>query len=99
MYLLITFGKFTPPQNRKLNECSLCDKLANREEKAPPPGCSPADALIPRNRQDFSRGEATGRWKLSCLIARERDLYWQPDGSNPIYHRDDVVDLPRTMGV
>ena len=30
---------------------------------------------------------------------RERTLYWQPSGPNPLYHRDDQVDRPRAMGV
>jgi len=31
--------------------------------------------------------------------ARERVLHCQPTGPNPLYHRDDKVDLPRAMGV
>ena len=30
---------------------------------------------------------------------RERVLYRQPTGPNPLYHRDDEVDRPRAMGV
>ena len=30
---------------------------------------------------------------------RERVLYYQPTGLNPLYHRDDWVDRPRAMGV
>ena len=30
---------------------------------------------------------------------RERVLYQQPTGPNPLYHRDDLVDRPRDMGV
>jgi len=29
----------------------------------------------------------------------ERILNWQPAGPNPFYYRDDLVDLPRAMGV
>ena len=30
---------------------------------------------------------------------RERVLYRQPTGANPLHHRDDLVDRPRAMGV
>jgi len=30
---------------------------------------------------------------------RERVLYRQPTGPNPLYHRDNKVDRPRAMGV
>ena len=47
------------------------------------------------------------RRKLGCFalrlraagILREKGLYFQPDGPNSLYHRDDLVDRPRAMGV
>ena len=29
----------------------------------------------------------------------ERVIHWQPAGPNPLYHRNDLVDRPRAMGV
>ena len=34
-----------------------------------------------------------------ALLIRERVLYGQPAGPDPLYHRDDEVDRPRAIGV
>jgi len=47
-------------------------------------------------RVSLVRGE---RFRFTNDPARERLLYRQPTGPNPLYHRDDLVDRPRAMGV
>jgi len=37
--------------------------------------------------------------RLAHVPDKERVLYFQPTGPNPLYHRDDQVDRPRAMAV
>ena len=39
----------------------------------------------------------TPQVKNTFMAFRERVLYGQPAGPNPLYHRDDSVDRPRAM--
>ena len=52
-----------------------------------------------QEKEEGQGGDApvlVGRILRSC---RERVLYWQPTGPNPLYHCDGQLDRPRAMGV
>ena len=46
------------------------------------------------------RGERVSAWLRPGLNPqRERVLYWEPTGPNPLYHQGDLGDRPRAMGI
>jgi len=92
----IRHAPMTPPNNAACEEphTSLIQLLKAVADAHELEEAAPSRQDTPHGTRDSQRLVAHDHVLVQCrrapaLLSRERVLYWQPTGPNPLYHRDD----------